>query len=125
MLKTTNFYKEQNDHFRAILLKRLEDLLSRAEKTVSSLMAPQEKEIDFLDQASAYYDQAFNLRIRGREQKLIKKINNALSRIEKGTYGICELCGEPISIKRLTARPVTTKCIKCKTSEEAEERLTG
>jgi DnaK suppressor protein len=65
------------------------------------------------------------LRIRDRENKLIKKIRNALNRIENGTFGVCEECGENISIKRLKARPVTTQCIDCKTKEEASERALG
>jgi DnaK suppressor protein len=65
------------------------------------------------------------LRIRDRENKLIKKIKKALDRIENGTFGICEKCGEDISVKRLKARPVTTHCIDCKTKEEAFEKALG
>jgi DnaK suppressor protein len=65
------------------------------------------------------------LRIRDREAKLIKKIREALERIENDTYGICESCGEDISIKRLKARPVTTQCIDCKSKEEALEKALG
>ena len=60
-----------------------------------------------------------------RESKLIKKIKQALERIENGTYGICESCGEEISVKRLKARPVTTQCIECKAKEEALEKALG
>jgi DnaK suppressor protein len=65
------------------------------------------------------------LRIRDREHKLIKKIKKALDRIENGTFGICESCGEEISIKRLKARPVTSQCIECKSKEEALEKALG
>jgi DnaK suppressor protein len=65
------------------------------------------------------------LRIRDREHKLIKKIKKALDRIENGTFGICESCGEEISIKRLEARPVTSQCIECKSKEEALEKALG
>jgi DnaK suppressor protein len=65
------------------------------------------------------------LRIRDREAKLIKKIREALERFENDTYGICETCGEDISIKRLKARPVTTQCIDCKSKEEALEKALG
>jgi DnaK suppressor protein len=65
------------------------------------------------------------LRIRDRENKLIKKIKKALDRIETGTFGACETCGEDITIKRLKARPVTTQCIDCKTKEEAFEKALG
>ncbi|HEX8950075.1 MAG TPA: RNA polymerase-binding protein DksA [Dissulfurispiraceae bacterium] len=75
------------------------------------------------DQASAEIDRNFMLRLRGRERKLLKKIDEAMEKIEKGTYGICEVCGEEINIKRLEARPVTTMCIECKTEQEEEEKL--
>jgi DnaK suppressor protein len=62
------------------------------------------------------------LRIRDRERKLIFKIQEALTRIDEGTFGICEECGEEIGIERLKARPVTTLCIECKSSQEVEEK---
>jgi DnaK suppressor protein len=68
-------------------------------------------------------DRNTELRIRDRERKLISKIEKTLLRIEEGDFGICEVCGEPISFKRLEARPVTTHCIECKTSEEEEEKV--
>jgi RNA polymerase-binding transcription factor len=68
-------------------------------------------------------DNNFLLRLRGRERKLLKKIEDAISRIDSGTYGICESCGEKISIKRLEARPVTALCIDCKTRQEEEEKI--
>ncbi len=78
---------------------------------------------DLTDQASAEVDQSFVIRLREREQKLIKKIDEALSRIATDTYGICERCGEEIPYQRLKARPVTTLCIECKTLQEEEERV--
>lgn len=77
---------------------------------------------DVSDQASAEVDQNFSMRIREREQKLLKKIDEALDRMKTGTYGICERCGEDIPYKRLKARPVTTLCIECKTIQEQEEQ---
>ena len=77
---------------------------------------------DVSDQASAETDQNFSLRIREREQKLLKKIDEALGRLASHTYGICERCSEEIPHKRLKARPVTTLCIECKTRQEEEER---
>jgi DnaK suppressor protein len=65
------------------------------------------------------------LRLRDRDRKLIRKIEEALERIEDGTFGICEECGEEIGIPRLKARPVTTLCIKCKSKQEEEEALLG
>ncbi len=78
---------------------------------------------DVSDQASAEMDQNFSLRIRERERKLLKKIDDALSRLATNTYGICERCGEKIPYKRLKARPVTTLCIACKTLQEEEEKI--
>jgi len=78
---------------------------------------------DLGDQASAEIDRSFMLRLRGRERKLLKKIEDAIERIDQGTFGICDRCGEEINIKRLEARPVTTMCIECKTQQEEEEKL--
>lgn len=63
------------------------------------------------------------LKLKGRERKLLAKIDEAIEKIDNGTYGICEACGEEISIRRLDARPVTTMCIECKTEQEEEEKL--
>jgi len=78
---------------------------------------------DLGDQASAEIDRSFMLRLRGRERKLLKKIEDAIERIHQGVFGICDRCGEEIDIRRLEARPVTTMCIECKTQQEEEERL--
>ncbi len=78
---------------------------------------------DPVDRASLESDRNFILRIRDRERKLIAKIRKALERIEAGTFGICERCGEDISEKRLKIRPVTTFCIDCKEEQENKEKL--
>jgi RNA polymerase-binding transcription factor len=78
---------------------------------------------DVSDQASAEVDQNFSMRIKEREQKLLKKIDEALDRLKKNTYGICERCEEEIPYQRLKARPVTTLCIACKTLQEQEEKI--
>jgi DnaK suppressor protein len=78
---------------------------------------------DVSDQASAEMDQNFTMRIKEREQKLLKKIDEALDRMKKKVYGICERCEEEIPYQRLKARPVTTLCIACKTLQEQEERV--
>jgi len=75
------------------------------------------------DQASAEIDRNFMLKLKGRERKLLAKIDEAIEKIDNGTYGICESCGDEINIKRLEARPVTTMCIECKTEQEEEEKL--
>jgi DnaK suppressor protein len=82
----------------------------------------QNKFPDPADQASMETDRNFDLRIRDRERKLIKKIDEAMNRIKEGTFGECDSCGADIGIKRLQARPVTTLCIDCKTAQEIEER---
>ena len=78
---------------------------------------------DVSDQASVEADQNFSLRIRERVQRLIKKIDEALDRMDQNIYGICERCQEEIPYPRLKARPVTTLCINCKTLEEQEEKI--
>ncbi|NOS82886.1 MAG: RNA polymerase-binding protein DksA [Nitrospira sp.] len=77
---------------------------------------------DVSDQASAEAEQNFSMKIREREQRLIKKIDEALERMDQDIYGICERCEEEIPYPRLKARPVTTLCINCKTLEEQEEK---
>jgi DnaK suppressor protein len=78
---------------------------------------------DLGDQATAEIDRNFMLRLKGREQKLLKKIEEALDRIDHGVFGICDKCGQEINVRRLEARPVTTMCIECKTLQEEEEKL--
>ncbi|MFC1811973.1 RNA polymerase-binding protein DksA [Thermodesulfobacteriota bacterium] len=117
--------KKDIEYFKEFLTDRLEELLSHADDTVSGMTAPKENFPDPTDRASLESDRNFMLRIRDRESKLIKKIKKALYRIENDTFGICEACGEDISVKRLKARPVTTQCIDCKTKEEAFEKALG
>jgi len=111
------------DFFKKLLNDQLEELLAKANATVSGLKISSEDLPDLLDRASFDVDQSFMLRIRDRERRLINKITQALVNIEDGTFGICQMCGDDISIQRLKARPVTTYCIKCKTRMEAREKL--
>lgn len=117
--------KKDIEYFKELLTNRLEDLLSRADETVSGMTEQQEKFPDPTDRASLEEDRNFMLRIRDRENKLIKKIKKALERIENDTFGICEKCGDDISLERIKARPVTTQCIECKKKEEASEKALG
>ena len=103
----------------------MEELLGHADDTVEGLLDAREQLPDPLDRASAESDRAWTLRIRDRESMLIKKIRNSLKAIESQEYGICEDCGEEISIERLKARPFTSLCIRCKTKRESIEKLTG
>jgi DnaK suppressor protein len=117
--------KRDKAFFKKYLNERLEELLSQADDTVSGMTETKENFPDPTDRAALEADRNFMLRIRDREAKLIKKIKEALERIENDTYGICESCGEEITIKRLKARPVTTQCIDCKSKEEALEKALG
>ncbi len=117
--------KKKLNYFRELLKERLDELLSEANKTVTGMTNHKENLPDPSDRASLESDRNFTLRIRDRERKLIGKIKDALDRIENGSYGICEECGEEISAERLKARPVTTLCIECKKRQENEEKLKG
>lgn len=106
------------------LLKQRTELLTEAEHTLNNKISTEKESFpDPTDQAVAELDNNFLLRLRGREQKLLKKIDEAIARIDGGNYGVCEACGEQIGMKRLEARPVTTLCIECKTRQEEEEKL--
>lgn len=117
--------KEQLDYFREYLTQQLDELLHQADDTVSGMTEPKENFPDPTDRASHESNRNFELRIRDREHKLIKKIRQALERIENGTFGYCDTCEEDISVERLKARPVTTQCIDCKTKAEALEKALG
>jgi DnaK suppressor protein len=105
------------------LMKQREELLSEAEQTINSKLGAEKQSFpDPTDQAAAELDNNFMLKLRGREQKLLKKIDEAIARIDEGSYGICESCGGQIGLKRLEARPVTTLCIECKTEQEENEK---
>jgi DnaK suppressor protein len=119
--------KSQKEHFKGLLNKQLEELLDDAERTVSDMNRTEDESFpDPTDRASHETDRNFTLRVKDRERKLVSKIKETLKRIDEDEdYGICEICGEDISIKRLEVRPVTTSCIECKKEEEAEEKKAG
>ena len=112
-------------YFKKLLESRLQELLREAEKTMQEMTGENTFYPDPTDRASLETDRNFLLRIRDRERKLIGKIQEALERIENGTFGICEECGDDIDIERLKARPVTTLCIECKRRQEALEKIRG
>ena len=114
--------EERLQRIKLDLLKQKDALLDEAETALNELPG-QTIYPDLGDQASAETDRSFMLRLRGREQRLLKKIEEAIDRIDNGTFGICDDCGNEIDIKRLEARPVTTMCIECKTLQEEEEKL--
>ncbi len=113
------------ERFKKLLNARLEELLGQADATVLDMTDAGEAFPDPTDRASMESDRSFTLRIRDRDRKLISKIREALQRIEDGEFGTCESCGEDIDKKRIEARPVTTLCIDCKTSQEISEKARG
>jgi len=117
--------RSQWDEIREILERQRGDILALSEEVIAkrSMGTDGTNFPDMSDQATAEQDQSLNIRMRGREQKLLVKIEEALDRIANGTYGICEMCEEPIAFERLKARPVTTLCIDCKTEQEAQEAI--
>ena len=117
--------KKDVEYFRKLLTERLQTLLAEASDTLSGMTDEKASFPEPTDRATMEADRNFTLRIRDRERRLIAKIGEALDRIDNGTYGICEACGNDISVKRLKARPVTTQCIECKTKEEARENALG
>ncbi|HPD56199.1 MAG TPA: RNA polymerase-binding protein DksA [Smithellaceae bacterium] len=125
MEKQAAIKPEKLDVFRNMLIQKINELLSEAGKTVSEMTNGKENFPDPTDRAALEADRNFELRIRDRERKLILKMQEAIKRIDDGVFGICEVCGGPISEKRLMARPVTTLCIDCKTKQEKMEKLKG
>jgi DnaK suppressor protein len=113
---------EKLKYFKNVLNEEMKTLLNEADKTVTEMNVESSNFPDPTDRATQESDRSFELRIRDRERKLINKIKDALERIEKGDFGICEDCGDEISEARLKARPVTTLCINCKMDEEKKEK---
>src|SRR5712691_12823143 len=107
---------------RKLLHERRQELLAEATRTVDGMGETREQFPDPTDRASLEGNRNLVLRIRDRARKLITKIDEALGRIEDGSYGQCEECGGDIGLERLRARPVTTLCIDCKSLQEAQER---
>jgi DnaK suppressor protein len=110
------------EFFRSLLLARREEILVEAGRTVGGMSRDREEVLDEIDLGSMEAERTPVLRIRERERKLLSKIDAALARIDAGTYGVCEVCGDEIATERLKARPVTTLCIGCKAEQEDAER---
>jgi DnaK suppressor protein len=115
--------ERQRDYFRQKLLAWKEDILREAKETLQHLQDENQNHPDFADRASSETDRAIELRARDRQRKLIAKIDDALTRIDDGTYGFCEETGEPIAIKRLEARPIATLSIEAQERHERRERV--
>jgi DnaK suppressor protein len=113
----------QREYFRGKLLRWRDDILRESRETLQHLQTENENHPDLADRASSETDRAIELRARDRQRKLIAKIDAALNRIEDGTYGFCEETGEPISIRRLEARPIATLSIEAQERHERRERV--
>ncbi len=115
--------KREVDRYRSLLEAQLASLVGTSEKTVHQMAGEGGEEIpDPNDRATVEEGRNWSLRLRDRDRRLIGKIEEALARLETGTFGMCTVCGRPISAARLRARPVTDLCIDCKTDAERAER---
>ena len=115
---------KMKEYFKQKLLNWKNELLKESSQTLNNLQSDNEAKPDITDRASEEIDRSFELRTRDRERKLINKINSALQRIEDGSYGYCDETGDPISIKRLEARPVATLSLEAQEMhEKAEKRI--
>jgi DnaK suppressor protein len=115
--------ERQREYFRLKLLDWREDILKEAKETLQHLQDESQNHPDLADRASSETDRAIELRARDRQRKLIAKIDAALQRIEDGTYGYCEETGEPITLKRLEARPIATLSVEAQERHEQRERV--
>lgn len=113
----------QKAYFRKRLLEWKEDILRESRETLQSLQDDNQALPDIADRASTETDRALELRTRDRQRKLVAKIDAALQRLEDGTYGYCEETGEPISLRRLDARPIATLSIEAQERHERRERV--
>ena len=115
---------KMKEYFKVKLISWKNDLLKESTQTLNNLQSENGAKPDITDRASEEIDRSFELRTRDRERKLINKINEALKRIDDGSYGYCEETGDPISIKRLEARTIATLSLEAQEMhEKAEKRL--
>jgi len=115
--------ERQREYFRRKLLAWKDDILRESRETLAALQNESENHPDLADRASSETDRAIELRARDRQRKLIAKIDAAMARIDDGSYGYCEETGEPISLKRLEARPIATLSIEAQERHERNERV--
>lgn len=115
--------KKDLQRFKTLLEERKQALLNAITDTKEQGLGFSSEDLpDEIDLASSEADQSMNLRLRDRERVLLKKIERTLEKINEGEFGVCETCGEEISVKRLEARPVTDLCIRCKEEQERVEK---
>ncbi|HEX2432215.1 MAG TPA: RNA polymerase-binding protein DksA [Aestuariivirgaceae bacterium] len=115
--------ERQREYFRLKLLNWKDEILHESKETLLSLQDENNVLPDLADRASTETDRALELRTRDRQRKLISKIDAALKRIEDGSYGYCEETGEPISLRRLDARPIATLSIEAQERHERREKV--
>ena len=115
--------ERQREYFRIKLLNWKDDILKESRETLAHLQDDNNILPDLADRASTETDRSLELRTRDRQRKLISKIDAALKRIDDGTYGYCEETGEPISLKRLEARPIATLSLEAQERHERRERV--
>ena len=115
--------ERQREYFRRKLWRWRDEILRESRETLQQLQSEREHLPDLADRASTETDRSIELRARDRQRKLISKIDAALARIDDGTYGYCEETGEPISLKRLEARPIATLSIEAQERHERSERV--
>lgn len=115
--------ERQLEYFRRKLLVWKQELMSQSAETIDNLQDSARNVPDITDRASEETDRALELRTRDRQRKLVAKIDAALRRIENGEYGYCEATGEPISLKRLDARPIATMTLEAQEKHERRERV--
>ena len=113
----------QREYFRQKLERWKDEILRESRETLENLQEESQNHPDMADRASSESDRALELRTRDRQRKLISKIDAALKRIEDGTYGYCEETGEPISLRRLDARPIATLSIEAQERHERREKV--
>jgi DnaK suppressor protein len=115
--------ERQREYFRRKLIQWKQEIIRESHETLTTLQNENENHPDIADRASSETDRAIELRARDRQRKLISKIDAALQRIEEGSYGYCEETGEPISLKRLEARPIATLSLEAQERHERNERV--
>jgi DnaK suppressor protein len=115
--------ERQRDYFRRKLVVWKQEILHEAQETLINLQSESDNHPDVADRASSETDRAIELRARDRQRKLISKIDAALARLDEGTYGYCEETGEPISLKRLEARPIATLSLEAQERHERNEKV--
>ena len=115
--------ERQREYFRRKLIAWRESILAESRDTLAALQQESENHPDFADRASSETDRAIELRARDRQRKLIAKIEAALARIDDGSYGYCVETGDPISLRRLDARPIATLSVEAQERHERRERI--